>query len=167
MIKQGFDDGTSFAGRRTDCASRLIKTSPEAVYQAFLDPDTLVTWLAPAGMTGQIHKFEPCEGGLFTIALIYDDREPTRRGKTSEDTDVVQGRFLELVPNARIVQAVEFESDDPDFAGEMRITWNLNSASGGVDVVVTCENVPPGVRQEDHDVGLRSTLENLARLLER
>lgn len=40
-------------------------------------------------------------------------------GKTSENTDVAQGKFLELVPDKRIVQSVNFDSEDPEFRGEM------------------------------------------------
>jgi hypothetical protein len=60
------------------------------------------------------------------------------------------------------VQLVEFDSEDPVFAGEMIMTWTLAAVSEGTTVTIVCENVPEGVRKEDHDVGLRSTLENLA-----
>lgn len=32
----------------------------------------------------------------------------------------------------------------------------------GTEVSIVCENVPEGVRKEDHDVGMRSNLKNLA-----
>jgi len=61
-----------------------------------------------------------------------------------------------------IVQAVEFQSEDPAFAGEMIMTWTLAAVPEGTKVTIVCENVPEGIRKEDHDIGLRSTLENLA-----
>jgi hypothetical protein len=73
---------------------------------------------------------------------------------------------VELIPNERIVQLVIFESDDPAFAGEMRMTWCLSPAAVGTEVSITCENVPEGIRKEDHDAGLRSALENLAKFVE-
>jgi uncharacterized protein YndB with AHSA1/START domain len=69
---------------------------------------------------------------------------------------------LEFTPNERIVQLVEFESENPVFAGEMIMTWTLAAVPEGTTVTIVCENVPEGIRKEDHDVGLRSTLENLA-----
>jgi len=33
----------------------------------------------------------------------------------------------------------------------------------GTRVTVRAENVPAGIRKQDHDAGLRSSLENLAR----
>ena len=100
------------------------------------------------------------------MALIYRDEDHPNAGKFSGDTDMVQGRFVELIPNEQVVQLVTFESDDPVFAGEMRMTWSLSAVAGGTAVSITCENVPEGIRQDDHDIGLRSTLENLARFVE-
>ncbi|MGH7458653.1 MAG: SRPBCC family protein [Longimicrobiaceae bacterium] len=149
--------------RRTDSASRVIAASPQTIYRAFVDPEALVSWLPPEGMTGQVNVFDAREGGTYRITLTYDAPEYSTAGKTSENADVVQGQFLELVPNERIVQRVACESDDPAFAGAMTMTWSLAVVAGGTEITITCENVPEGVRQEDHDAGLRSTLENPTR----
>jgi uncharacterized protein YndB with AHSA1/START domain len=96
------------------------------------------------------------------MSLTYDGTDHITHGKTSEHADVVKGRFLEFASNERIVQLVEFESEDPVFAGEMIMTWSLIAIPEGTAVTIVCDNVPEGIRKEDHDVGLRSTLENLA-----
>ncbi|MDB6103564.1 MAG: Aha1 domain family protein [Gammaproteobacteria bacterium] len=64
------------------------------------------------------------------------------------------------------MQLVEFESDDPAFGGAMKMTWTLTAVPGGTEVAILCENVPEGIRHEDHAAGLKSTLENLAAFLE-
>lgn len=148
--------------KRIDSASRIIKASPQKIYKAFVEPEALVSWLPPKGMKGHIYEFDPRAGGAYRMSLTYLQPDPSTQGKTSEDTDVVKGRFLELVPDERIVQSVEFQSDDPAFAGEMIMTWSLAAVPEGTAVTIVCENVPEGIRKEDHDVGLRSTLENLA-----
>lgn len=152
--------------KRIDYASRVIKQSPEKIYKAFVDPEALVSWLPPKGMDGRIVEFDACAGGAYRMSLTYLDKDHSAKGKSTEDTDIVKGRFLELVPNERIVQAVEFQSDDPAFAGEMIMTWALASVPEGTEVTIVCENVPEGIRKEDHDVGLRSSLENLADYIE-
>ncbi|MFS0647344.1 hypothetical protein [Siminovitchia sp. 179-K 8D1 HS] len=43
---------------RIRTASRIIKAKPQAVYQAFMDPKALVTWLPPIGMEGRIDAFD-------------------------------------------------------------------------------------------------------------
>jgi uncharacterized protein YndB with AHSA1/START domain len=99
------------------------------------------------------------------MVLTYE-RAGHTPGKSSEHSDVVEGRFVELVPNVRVVQEIDFESDDPAFAGTMRMIWSLVPVAGGTEVAIACENVPEGVSKEDHAVGLKSSLENLAAFVE-
>ncbi|HWO76560.1 MAG TPA: SRPBCC family protein [Bacillus sp. (in: firmicutes)] len=148
--------------KRTDFASRVIKAAPQTIYKAFVDPKALVSWLPPKGMKGHIYEFDARAGGAFQLSLTYIDTTHSTQGKTTEDTDFVKGRFLEFVPNERIVWLVEFESDDPVFAGEMIMTWSLEAIPDGTMVTIVCENVPEGIQKEEHDAGLSSTLENLA-----
>ncbi|AEI66841.1 SRPBCC family protein [Corallococcus macrosporus] len=153
-------------GKRTDTASRVIAASPATLYRAFVEPKAVATWLPPAGMKGHIHSFEPRPGGTYRMTLAYERPEHSAAGKTSGNEDVVEGRFVELVPDERVVQRFEFESADPAFAGTMTMTWTLAPVAGGTQVTVTCANVPEGIRQEDHIQGLTSTLANLAEYTE-
>jgi len=151
---------------RTDSASRVIAAPPQVIYEAFLDPDAWIKWLPPKVMRGRMQEFHPHAGGSYRMTLTYDDPNHSAAGKSSDHTDIVRGRFVELVANKRLVQVVEFESEDPAFAGPMTMTWSLVPVAGGTEVTIVCENVPEGIRQEDHDAGLRSTLENLAAFTE-
>ncbi|OCC05534.1 ATPase [Labrys sp. WJW] len=151
--------------RRTDAAALVIAASPQTIYRAFTDPEAWLHWLPPEGMIGHIYQFDARPGGAYRMALTYCDNDHPSAGKTSDATDIVEGRFVELVPNERVVQLVTFESADPAFAGEMRMTWRLMPRQGGTEVSITAENVPMGIRKDDHDAGLRSTLENLARFV--
>ena len=87
-------------------------------------------------------------------------------GKTSDDSDEVQAQVVNLEPGQRVVQEINFESDDPSFAGTMRMTWTFEPSDDGTCVTVCAENVPEGIRPEDHQAGLNSTLSNLARFTE-
>jgi uncharacterized protein YndB with AHSA1/START domain len=157
---------TGMAGKtRTDTASRLVKASPGAIYNAFVDPATLGRWLPPQGMRAKIERFEPHPGGSYRMVLTYDDPAGAP-GKASADSDIVAGRFVALEPGERIVWEVGFVSDDPAFAGVMTMTWSLKPGVAGTEVTILCENVPAGIGKEDHDAGLRSTLENLAAFTE-
>lgn len=155
----------SSSNGRIDSASRVILASPETIYQAFLNPESLVLWLPPKGMSGHINTFDPRQGGHYSMTLTYELGNSII-GKTSENTDVSQGMFLELVPDKKIVQSVNFDSDDPAFSGEMIQTWYFEAISEGTKITIVCENVPEGVRKADHDEGLISTLENLATFTE-
>ena len=151
---------------RTDTATRFIPASAQTLYRAFVDPEALIAWLPPKGMSGRILQFEPWQGGGYRIELALEGEGHGASGKTTERTDVTSGRFLELVPDLRIVQTVEFDSADPAFAGTMVMTWSLDPAPEGTNVTVSAADVPSGISAEDHAVGLASSLENLARFVE-
>lgn len=146
--------------------SRTIQAQPEALYQAFVDPDVLGDWLPPAEMTGVFHEFDARVGGGYVMSLYYPPDEQTSRGKTGEREDRVRVRFLELAPPRRIVEAVTFDSPDPSFHGEMRLTVTFEDAPGGTEVTMLFENLPPGLRPEDNDAGARLSLDKLARRFE-
>jgi uncharacterized protein YndB with AHSA1/START domain len=151
---------------RTDAASRVIAAPPDRVYAAMVDPDALAEWLPPAGMSGRFDRFEPRAGGGYRLTLTYADA-PAGGGKTSAVSDVVEARFVELEPGVRMRQAVDFESDDPAFAGTMTMTWSLEAAGGGATrVEFRADDVPSGISADDHQAGLTSSLANLAAYLE-
>lgn len=152
---------------RTDAASIEVSAAPAAVYAAFAESDKLMAWLPPGGMTGRALEYDFRAGGRYRIALTYDASAPAGVGKTAEHTDVSSGRFVALDPGRRIVQSVEFESADTAFAGEMMMTWTFAPTATGTHVTITAQNVPAGISQADHDAGLRSSLENLARFCRR
>jgi len=122
-------------------------------------------WVPPTGMTARMLDFDFREGGSYRMRLTYTglQRGP---GKTTDDSDEVDVRLVRLIEGKRIEQAVTFESEDPAFSGVMRMTWEFRSAKDGTLVTIRCENVPEGIRPEDHEAGLNSTLENLASFLE-
>lgn len=101
------------------------------------------------------------------MSLVFTDESHGTPGKASAHEDIVEARFVELIPGERVVQVVEFETEDPAFAGAMTMTWSLATVPGGTQVSIVCDDVPPGIRKEDHDAGLHSTLENLATFTER
>jgi len=156
----------TFSNKRTDAASRVIMASPQKIYEAFLDPEAVASWRPPEGMKCQIYEFNPREGGTFRMSFGYTDMNHEVRGKTSEHADVFKGRFLELTPGKRIVELIEFESDDPAFAGSMTVTTTLVPVPGGTEVTFLCENVPIGINPGDHYKGMTSTLQNLATFTE-
>ncbi|HZG76656.1 MAG TPA: hypothetical protein VEZ72_12470, partial [Paenibacillus sp.] len=54
-----------------DTASLVVQASPPSVYRAFVDPDALIAWLPPKGMSGSIEAYDAtpvAEGTLVTVA---------------------------------------------------------------------------------------------------
>ena len=151
---------------RTDTASRVIAVPPDRVYAALVDPEALVTWLPPDGMRGRFERFDARRGGSYRLVLTYADAS-AGPGKATADSDIVDARFVDLVPGVRVVQAVDFVSDDSANAGTMIMTWELAAVDGGTRVDIRADDVPAGISAEDHAAGLASSLANLATHLER
>src|SRR5262245_38913593 len=108
--------------------------------------------MVPLGMTSEVHTFEPREGGAFRISLTYD--APTGTGKTSPHTDTYHGRFVKLVPDELVVQAIEFETEDPAMMGEMTVTMSLaDSDTGGTELVAVHDHLPSGLSPTDNELG--------------
>src|SRR5437588_227357 len=101
---------------------------------------------------------------MFRISLSYETS--TEPGKTTAHTDTYRGRFVELVPNERVVEVDEFETTDPSLRGEMKVTITLVDADGGTDVLGMHEGLPPGVSIADNQTGWESALARLAELVE-
>ena len=133
------------------------------MYRALLDPDAVQRWMVPEGMTSEVHAFD-ARDGEFRISLTYDT--PTTAGKSSDQTDSFHGHFVRLVPDTEVVQAVEFETDDPTVQGEMTITYLLADADDGTELTGVHENLPPGVSAADNELGWTMSLDKLARLVE-
>ena len=105
-------------------------------------------------MTGKVHRFDLRVGGNES------------RGKTSGNEDRFKARFVELTPPKKIVEAVDFDSDDPAFSGEMIMEVGFEAEGSGTNVTVLLRNIPPGIRPEDNEAGTAQTLQKLARCAE-
>jgi len=150
---------------RTDHASRRIAATRQAVYAAMTDAKALEKWLPPSGMSGEMRSFDLRPGGHYEMVLRHDDEAIA--GKSGGNQDIAKIRYLELVPDRLVSQAIDFPSEDPRFSGTMIMHWVLEDVPGGTLVSIRAEDVPEGIGAADHAEGLASSLGNLARLLER
>ena len=122
---------------------------------------SLAAWLPPDGMTARFERFDPRPSGSYRLVLTYADASGAP-GKAAADTDIIEARFVDIAPDVRVVQEVDFVSDDPAFAGTMTMTWEVTAVDGGTRVDITADDVPDGISADDHAVGLASSLANLA-----
>lgn len=148
---------------RTDTASRMIRATPDALYQALVTADALEQWMPPSGMTGEMIEFDPRPGGRYRMILRYDDAAIS--GKSGGNEDIAEALFIELVPDRRVVQAVGFVSDDPGFQGTMAMSTTLTPLGDQTEVRFTAQNVPEGISAADHAEGMNSSLANLAKFV--
>jgi uncharacterized protein YndB with AHSA1/START domain len=134
---------------------RVLRTTPEKVYRAFLDPDAMAKWLPPHGFTGKVHHMEAKVGGTYRMSF-------TNFG--TRQTHTFGGTYLELVPNERIRNTDKF--DDPNLPGEMQQTVTFKKVSVGTEVTIVQEGIPAAIPAEACYLGWQESLTLLAQLVE-
>ncbi len=151
---------------RIDSASRLIAAPPIEIYRAFAEPGAMEQWIAPGNMVAKMLHFDFREGGSYRMRLTFADPQQGR-GKTSKDSDEVEVKLAKLEYGRRIEQEITFQSDDPVFSGIMRMIWTFEPEKDQTIVTIRATNVPEGIRPDDHEAGMKSSLDNLAAFLTR
>lgn len=134
---------------------RVLATSPEKIYRAFLEADALAKWLPPNGFTCTVHQFEPTIGGTFRMSF---------RNFTTGNSHSFGGEYKELVPNERLRYTDVF--DDPNLPGEMEVVVSLAKVSVGTEVEITQSGVPDLIPREACYLGWQESLRNLQMLVE-
>ncbi len=134
---------------------RVLATSPQKVYRAFVEADAMAKWLPPNGFTCTVHHFEPKVGGTFKMSF---------RNFTTGNGHSFGGEFLELVPGERLRYTDRF--DDPNLPGEIQVTVLLKKVLVGTEIDITQSGLPDVIPVEACYLGWQESLRNLAKLVE-
>ena len=134
---------------------RVLRTKPERLYRAFLDPDAMAKWLPPYGFTGKVHEIDARVGGRYRMSFT---------NFSSGSSHSFGGEYLELVPNERIRHTDVF--DDPNLPGQMIVTIDLKPVMVGTELTVVQEGIPDAIPVEACYLGWQESLTLLAQLVE-
>ena len=134
---------------------RVLRSTPDRVYRAFLDPDAMAKWLPPNGFTGKVQHLEAKVGGTFKMSFTNFS---TGRAET------FGGKFMDLRPNELIRHTDQF--DDPNLPGEMQTTISIRQVSCGVELRIVQEGIPEVIPTEACYLGWQESLTLLAQLVE-
>jgi uncharacterized protein YndB with AHSA1/START domain len=134
---------------------RILRAPPERIYRAYLDPDAMAKFLPPHGFTGRVLEMDARVGGIYRMQF-------TNFG--NGQTHAFGGKYLELVPNEKIVNTDIF--DDPNLPGQMITTISLRAVSCGTEVTAVQEGIPAAIPVEMCYLGWQETMQQLAQLVE-
>lgn len=134
---------------------RVLRSTAEKVYRAFLDADAMCKWLPPHGFTCKVHHLDARVCGTYRMSFTNFS---TGQGHS------FGGEYRELIPNERIHYTDRF--DDPNLAGEMRATISLRPVSCGVELSILQEGIPEAIPVEMCYLGWQESLAQLATLVE-
>jgi uncharacterized protein YndB with AHSA1/START domain len=134
---------------------RVLTTTPEKIYRAFLDADAMARWLPPHGFTGRVQQMDAKVGGSYQMSFT---------NFTNGHTYTFGGTYLELVPNEHIRYTARF--DDPNLPGEMQTTVTLKKVSCGTELFIVQEGIPGVIPVDGCYLGWQQSLLQLALLVE-
>jgi uncharacterized protein YndB with AHSA1/START domain len=134
---------------------RVLATTPEKLYRAFLEADAVAKWLPPNGFVCTVHHLEARVGGTHKMSF---------RNFTTGNGHSFGGQYLDLVPNERLRYTDKF--DDANLPGEMTVTITLKKVLVGTELNIVQEGVPDAIPVEACYLGWQQSLENLAKLVE-
>jgi uncharacterized protein YndB with AHSA1/START domain len=134
---------------------RVLRSTPEKVYKAFLNPEAMVKWLPPNGFTAKVHSMDAKVGGGHKMSFT---------NFSTGNSHSFGGTYLELVPGERIRYTDKF--DDPNLPGEMQVTVLLKKVLVGTEVNITQENIPAAIPPEACYLGWQESLILLGQLVE-
>ena len=134
---------------------RVLKSTPDRVYRAFLNPDAMAKWLPPFGFTCKVHQMNAEVGGTYSMSFT---------NFTTGDSHSFGGEYLELVPNELLRYTARF--DDPNLPGRMQTTVTLRAVFCGVEIKVVQEGIPAVIPAEACYLGWQESLVLLAQLVE-
>jgi uncharacterized protein YndB with AHSA1/START domain len=134
---------------------RVLRSTPERIYRAFLDPEAMSKWLPPNGFTGKVHQMDARVGGTYRMSFT---------NFTSGKSHSFGGEYLELVPNERIRHTDKF--DDPNLPGVMTVTVTLKKVLVGTEVNIVQEGLPDVIPPDACTLGWQESLTLLTKLVE-
>ncbi|MBI3123050.1 MAG: SRPBCC family protein [Ignavibacteriales bacterium] len=134
---------------------RVLSAPPEKIYRAFLDAEALSKWLPPNGFTCKVHHIDAKVGGTYKMSFA---------NFTSGKSNSFGGKYLELIPNEKIVHTDEFE--EPALPGVMRVTVTLKQVSCGTELNIVQEGIPEMIPLEACYLGWQESLILLAKVVE-
>jgi uncharacterized protein YndB with AHSA1/START domain len=134
---------------------RVLTTSPEKLYRAFVEADALAKWLPPNGFTCTVHHLDAKVGGAFKMSF---------RNFTTGEGHSFGGEYRELVPGERVVYTDKF--DNPNLAGDILVTVTLKQVFCGTEMNIVQEGLPDAIPVEACYLGWQESLRNLAKLVE-
>lgn len=134
---------------------RLIPGSPELVFDAFSDRQSLEQWFTPnPGIVVEVLEFAFVTNGRFRFRYTMGN------GRQA----VVGGVYETIVRPSRIAMSWIFEAPDPLANVPMRVAFDFLGKASATQVTVTHEGIPTDQACTVHQDGWEGTFDQLEEL---
>jgi len=125
------------------------------VFRAWTDPDIIkIWWHAGAEYKCSIAEVDFRVDGLYRLGMKHIEKQAEH---------VVGGKFLEIIPDKKIVFTWKWESRDEE--NNSIITINFNETDNGSELILTQTGFSGDDSRKDHNKGWDLCLDELVYLL--
>jgi uncharacterized protein YndB with AHSA1/START domain len=141
---------------------KVLKSPRDRVFAAWMDADSLAQWYGPSGLKIENHEADIREGGIWRFDMVGVFEDNMQRFAN-------QIRFLEIVPNERIV--AEYGTPDPADPDRFRLTVTFDEQADG-KTILTLRQLHPSSQRREEVIGFGAveyglqTLDGLAEWLD-
>lgn len=141
---------------------KVLKSPRNRVFAAWMDADSLAQWYGPSGLKIENHEADIREGGIWRFDMVGVFEGNMQRFAN-------QIRFLEIVPNERIV--AEYGTPDPADPDRFRLTVTFDEQADG-KTILTLRQLHPSSQRREEVIGFGAveyglqTLDGLAEWLD-
>jgi uncharacterized protein YndB with AHSA1/START domain len=134
--------------------NRIIRSTPEKLYRAFLDPDAICKWSPPYGFTCKVDHIDAKIGGSYKMSFT---------NFTTQKSHSFGGKYIDLIENEYIYHTDEFE--DPAMPGTMQTKITLKRVSVGTVLNIIQDGIPEIIPVEFCYLGWQESLDLLLKLV--
>jgi glutathione S-transferase len=129
---------------------RTIRAPREKVFEAFVTPELMKTWMCPRGMAIPEVSADPHPGGRYSVTMQARDGDRFTAG----------GIYQEVEPPELLVYTWQWQGEGMPNV-ETLITVRFTERDGATHVRMTHSGFPDAGLRDSHDSGWNSSLNNL------
>ncbi|VCU68532.1 hypothetical protein PIGHUM_00589 [Pigmentiphaga humi] len=118
---------------------RLFNHPRDKVFAAWTNPEALAEWYGPSGLSIKTHEADIREGGVWRFDMVG-----MFEGREQHFPNLM--RFLEIVPNERII--MDYGTPDPDDPDRFRMMVTFDEQSNGKTVLTMRQLHPSRDRRQ-------------------
>ena len=146
------DPESPAAGTIALLVRRVIRATPERLFEAWTDPTQLRSWWGPEGVSCAGAEVDLRVGGRYRIDNAFPDGRVV----------VLMGEFEVIERPNRLTYTWRIDGSP---AASERVTVRFEPRTGGTEVIVTHERIPDEAARDQHRSGWEGCLEGLVRFV--
>jgi uncharacterized protein YndB with AHSA1/START domain len=138
--------------------TRSFDAPRERVFDAWLDPTQIATWIGPRSVRAETMELSPKPGGRYRIHM---------RGVDGSDGPIVSGNYREIVRPERLVFTWAWETAHARGmpGDETIITLTFRERAGKTEMTLRQEGFSVKESRDSHNQGWNGSFDKLAELL--